>query len=127
MGHIIQSKIDIRRWKPIHLSRTGPAILRLFFEDDLVIFCKVELNQARLKNILNQFCEISGHRISTRKNNIYFSKGVKDDTRNQITQMFSFQDVQNFGTYLGIPIFHDKVTNSTLSFVVAKVRRKLQN
>ncbi|MBA0812511.1 hypothetical protein Gohar_026477, partial [Gossypium harknessii] len=36
-------------------------------------------------------------------------------------------EVQNLGTYLGPPLLHNRVTNSTLSFLVDKVRRKLQN
>ncbi|KAA3453503.1 reverse transcriptase [Gossypium australe] len=31
------------------------------------------------------------------------------------------------GRYLGVPLFHDRVTKSTLNFVIEKVRSKLQN
>ncbi|KAA3470370.1 Retrovirus-related Pol polyprotein LINE-1 [Gossypium australe] len=108
----------IIKWRPIHLSKVGSTISHLFFTNDLVIFCK---------NILNHFCKFSRHTINTQKSNIYFYKGIEDDTRNRITQMFGFQEVQNLGTYLGVPLLHDRVTNSTISFVVEKVRRKLKN
>ncbi|KAH1072730.1 hypothetical protein J1N35_025058 [Gossypium stocksii] len=49
------------------------------------------------------------------------------DDRNQIAQLFGFQEVQNLDTYLGVPLLYERVTNNTLSFVVDKVRRKLQN
>lgn len=35
--------------------------------------------------------------------------------------------VQNLGSYLRVPPFHDKVTNSTLRFVVDRVRNKFQS
>ncbi|KAA3486895.1 Retrovirus-related Pol polyprotein LINE-1 [Gossypium australe] len=102
LGHLIRSEIDTGRRKPIQLSRSGLAISHLFFADDLVIFCKAHCDQAcLLKNILDQFCEVSGHKISTRKSNIYFSKGV--------------------------PLLHSRVTKSTFSFVVDKVRCKLNS
>ncbi|KAH1074553.1 hypothetical protein J1N35_026881 [Gossypium stocksii] len=50
--------------------------------------------------VLSQFCEISGHRVSVSKINIFFSKSTGDDDRCQINQLFGFQEVRNLGTYL---------------------------
>ncbi|KAA3461897.1 Retrovirus-related Pol polyprotein LINE-1 [Gossypium australe] len=35
--------------------------------------------------------------------------------------------VQNLGTYLGVHLFHNRVPNNTVNFVVDKVRCKLQS
>ncbi|KAK5770770.1 hypothetical protein PVK06_046923 [Gossypium arboreum] len=79
-GHIIRTEMEVGNWDPIRLSQNGPLISHLFFVDDLVIFGKAHLVQARLlDSILNQFCEISGHRISVRKSNIFFSKITPGD------------------------------------------------
>ncbi|KAH1090414.1 hypothetical protein J1N35_017671 [Gossypium stocksii] len=87
-----------------------------------------QLDQTRLlDNILTQFCEISGHKISVRKNNIFFSKNTEVDVCIQFSQLFEFQEVWNLGTYLGVHVLHDRVTKSTLSFIVDKVRKKLQS
>ncbi|KAA3479951.1 Retrovirus-related Pol polyprotein LINE-1 [Gossypium australe] len=89
---------------------------------------KMEIDQERLLgDILSHFCGISGHNISIRKSNIFFSKNTEEDVCNQISQPFGFQEVQNLGTYLGVPLLHEKVTKSTLNFVVDKIRRKLQS
>ncbi|KAA3487439.1 reverse transcriptase [Gossypium australe] len=128
LGHLIKSNIDIGRWEPIKLSRSGPAISHLFFADDLVIFCKAHIGQAwLLKSILDQFCEVSGHKISTRKSNIYFSKSIDNIDCDQVVNLFGFQEVQDLGFYLGVPLLHYRVTKSTFSFVVDKVRRKLNS
>ncbi|XP_012487975.1 uncharacterized protein LOC105801186 [Gossypium raimondii] len=128
LGHFIQTEIDSGKWDPIHLSRTGPSVSHLFFADDLVIFCKAQLDQAHLlDSILTQFCEISGHQISVRKSNIFFSKDTEANVRIQINQLFGFQEVRNLGTYLGVPLLHERITKSTLSFIVDKVRKKLQS
>ncbi|KAA3484791.1 Retrovirus-related Pol polyprotein LINE-1 [Gossypium australe] len=89
LGHFIRTKIETRKWDSIQLSCTDPSISHLFFADYLVIFCKAQFDQSRLlESILTQFCEVSGHRISVRKNNIFFSKNTEADVRNQISQLF---------------------------------------
>ncbi|KAA3460139.1 reverse transcriptase [Gossypium australe] len=128
LAYLIKSEITSGKWQPIKLSRSEPALSHLFFADDLVIFCKAEMDQAiLLKEILKRFCDLSGHKISTTKSNIFFSKGVDINLSEQISQFFGFQKVPNLGSYLGVPLLHDRVTKSTLNFVIEKVRSKLQN
>ncbi|KAA3460126.1 reverse transcriptase [Gossypium australe] len=128
LGNCIRHEMGKGRWQPIRLARSGPDLSHLFFADDLVIFGKAEMSQAQtLKDILRRFCNLSGHRISSRKSNIFFSKGVDTILEDQISQFFGFQKVLNLGKYLGVPLLHDRVTKSTLNFVIDKVRSKLQN
>lgn len=128
LGRIIHANIFEGKWCPIHFSRRGPDLSHLFFAYYLVIFSKTDLDQAQLLvGILNHFYEFSGHKINIRKSNIYFSKGTEDGTCNRISQLFGYQIVQNLGVYLGVPLLHERVTKSTLSFIVDKIRRKLHN
>ncbi|KAH1091470.1 hypothetical protein J1N35_018727 [Gossypium stocksii] len=60
------------------------------------------------------------HKISARKSNVHFSNGVVDSLCDQINLFFGFQKVSNLGRYLGVPLLHDRVTKSTLSFIVEK-------
>ncbi|KAH1038645.1 hypothetical protein J1N35_040388 [Gossypium stocksii] len=100
-------------WKPIRLSRSGPNLSHLFFADVLVIFCKADEQHGKiLKEILNEFCELSYHKVNPRKTNIFFSKGVKESMVDLLSNLLSF---------------HKKVTNSTFHFVIEKVRTKLQS
>ncbi|KAA3488041.1 LINE-type retrotransposon LIb DNA [Gossypium australe] len=127
LAHLINSEINTGKWQPIKLSRSGPALSHLFFADDLVIFCKAEMDQARLvKETLKHFCDLSGHKINARKSNIFFSKSVDTSLSDQISQLYGFQKVLNLRNYLGVPLLHDRVTKSTLNFVIEKVRSKLQ-
>ncbi|KAA3489594.1 reverse transcriptase [Gossypium australe] len=128
LGYLINSEISAGRWRPIQLSRSGPSLSHLFFANDLVIFNRAEMDQAKLlKDILRCFCDFSGHKISVRKSNMFFSKNVDVNVGDQISQLFGFQKVLNLGNYLGVPLLHDRVTKSTLDFVIGKVRNKLQN
>ncbi|KAH1064537.1 hypothetical protein J1N35_029524 [Gossypium stocksii] len=53
--------------------------------------------------------------------------GVDTMVVDSISSLFGFQKVQNLGHYLGDPLFHKRVTNSTMHFVIEKVRGKLQS
>ncbi|KAK5772899.1 hypothetical protein PVK06_049201 [Gossypium arboreum] len=127
LGHSIQPAISEGKWNPIRLSRNGPAISHLFFADDLVIFSKADLRHGEvLKSILDDFCSLPGHKINARKTNIFFSKRVDESMVNMISNRFGFQQVHNLGHYLGVPLFHQRVTSSTLQFIVEKGRSKLK-
>ncbi|XP_052886977.1 uncharacterized protein LOC128295438 [Gossypium arboreum] len=94
LGQLISSEISSGRWQPIRLSGLGPTLSHLFFADDLVIFCKAEMNQAIvLKEILNRFCAFSGHKISVRKSNMFFAKGVDTSLSDQIRRITLAQSV----------------------------------
>ncbi|KAA3460916.1 Retrovirus-related Pol polyprotein LINE-1 [Gossypium australe] len=136
LGHLIKSAISegkwtpirlyrngLGKWTPIRLYRNGLAISHLFFADDLVIFSKADIGHCGvLETILDDFCVMSGHKINVRKTNIFFSKGVDDNMVNSISTVFEFQRVHNLSHYLGVPLFYQWVTSSTLQFVVEKVR-----
>ncbi|KAH1046922.1 hypothetical protein J1N35_037706 [Gossypium stocksii] len=115
-------------WTLIRLSKSGPSLSHLFFADDLILFAKAEQDQARvIKEVLGNFCSISGHNVNIQKSNMVFSKGVNEDIQRRISGFLGIKVVQNLGTYLSVPLFHAKVTNNTLHFVVDKVRSKLSS
>lgn len=67
LSHLSHSFIE-KGWHPIRLSRFGLNISHLFFTDDLVIFYKVEFEQAqKLKCLLKHLCDYSRHCISNHK------------------------------------------------------------
>ncbi|KAK5835942.1 hypothetical protein PVK06_011666 [Gossypium arboreum] len=128
LGHSFQSSIASENWNPIKLPRSGPNLSHIFFEDDLVIFSKENIKHGiLLKNILDQFCSFSGHYVNTRKTNIFFSKGVAEDLIDRLNRILGYQKVQELGKYLSIPLFHKRITKSTVQFVIEKVRSKLCN
>ncbi|KAA3481303.1 reverse transcriptase [Gossypium australe] len=58
----------------------GYSIRNAIGVDIWILFSHADENQARvIKNILDDFCDYSGHRINSRKTNIFFSKVVDDN------------------------------------------------
>lgn len=92
-----------------------------------MIFCKADEHGKILKEILNDFCELSGHKVNPRKTNIFFSKGVEEIMADRLSNLLSFQKVDDLGRYLRVPLFHKRVTNITPHFVIEKVYKKLQS
>ncbi|KAK3222256.1 hypothetical protein Dsin_009281 [Dipteronia sinensis] len=61
LSHIIHHKLNEGTWKPIKISRNGPAISHLFFVDDLILFGQASMQQAQvMKDCIDMFYDISG-------------------------------------------------------------------
>ncbi|KAH1032169.1 hypothetical protein J1N35_044343 [Gossypium stocksii] len=98
-----------------NLYGESPRPMRVFPPNDLVIFSKADMKHCRLiKDILDSFCDLSGYKINARKMNIFFSKGVDATVADSISFWFGFQNVQNLGHYLGVPLLHKRDTSMIL-------------
>ncbi|KAK5812568.1 hypothetical protein PVK06_028003 [Gossypium arboreum] len=58
---------------------------------------------------------------------MFFFGGVEDNLKDNLSSLLGYQKVHNLGIYLGVPLFHGRVTCSTLRFIVDKVRSELNN
>lgn len=61
---LIQKKVDQRQWQPLSCSRGGPKVSHLLFADDVLLFTKANISQARVvSSTLKEFCRVSGLKI----------------------------------------------------------------
>ncbi|KAE8690184.1 hypothetical protein F3Y22_tig00110912pilonHSYRG00189 [Hibiscus syriacus] len=96
LGQGIHYAQNFNLWDSMVLSRGGPKIFHLFFADILLLFCKATRNQEFLtRAILDQFSRFSGAQ--------------------------GFQRCFNLGSYLGMPLFHNRITKNTFQFIVDKM------
>ncbi|KAK5845345.1 hypothetical protein PVK06_001517 [Gossypium arboreum] len=119
MSSISTSTMQVM-WNGVPLSKFSPARGIRQGKADLK-HCRI------LKGILDRFCALSGHKVNANKTNIFFSKGVDEDTVVLISSLLGFQRVHNLGHYLGVLLLHQRITSSTLRFVVEKVHEKLNS
>ena len=114
------------RWKAMQASRGGRKISHLMFADDVVLFAKATLDQARVvRDRMDRFCSTSGQKISTHKASIYFSLNIGDEAMNQICNVLSMPRTNDFGKYFGVPTTNGRVTKAMYHEVIARVDRKL--
>ena len=91
LGQLIQEKCDAKAWCPVKASRSGPAFSHLFFADDLVLFAKANAdNCVAIREVLDNFCNISGQTVSEAKSRIYFSPNVDQDNREAFSDILGF-------------------------------------
>lgn len=73
---LINKAISENRWKTFDVCRRGPKIPHLMFVNDLLIFAKANMCQAKvITDIVVEFCWVSCQSISVRKF-IAFAGGV---------------------------------------------------
>ncbi|KAG6420962.1 hypothetical protein SASPL_117508 [Salvia splendens] len=126
LSHSINKSVQDRDWDPIRLARHGSPVSHLFFVDDLVLFCKADMKNARtLKSILDKFNHHSRHKVSASKTQLFFSLNIDVSLAQAIENHLQFQSVCNLGKYLGIPIFHGRVTKNKFQYLIDKVRARL--
>ena len=75
--------------------------------------------------VLEEFCEESGQKVSMEKSRIYFSPNVQPEINSGICLRLGIQAITNIGNYLGFPIKHRGVPRNRMNFIVEKVMSKL--
>lgn len=96
------------------------------FVDDFVLFAKADLmNCISIKDVLDDFCVVSGQTISEAKSKVYFSPNVDKDTKESLCNILGFFATINLGKYLGIPIKHPKSSSHDFNFILDRVKQEL--
>lgn len=112
--------------KPVQASRQGPALSNLAFADDLILFAKASVDQAKIiDSCLNQFCEVSGSKISVAKSRIYFSKNTREEVRSSICAELEMESTEDLGIYLGVPTINGRTSKKEYRYLVDRINGKL--
>ena len=126
LSHLITSTVEIKQWKPIKVSQANPFISHIFFADDLMLFSEASRSQARiLKKYLDKFCNVSGQMVSFEKSSLYCSPNTKKRTVRKIVKICGSPSTDNLGKYLGMSLFHSRITKYTYANIVDKVQNRL--
>lgn len=90
----------------IKIGRTGQAITHLFFADDILIFCKAEVQQTnKIINCLEKFCSWTGQSFSPTKSGCFFSKNIRGSLKASIKESLNMRELDWDSKYLGNNLF----------------------
>ncbi|KAL0004773.1 hypothetical protein SO802_012334 [Lithocarpus litseifolius] len=126
LGQLIEEKSNAKLWQPVKASCSGPAFSHLFFADDLVLFAKADhTNCSAIRDVLDDFCSLSGQSVSDAKSRVYFSPNVDRESRESFCDILGFASTPSLGKYLGIPIKHPGSSSRDFNFILDRVKTKL--
>ncbi|CAL8166302.1 unnamed protein product [Prunus armeniaca] len=124
LSHLIHQKVQDNIWKPVQICQRGPMVSHLFFADDLILFGKASVALAKvMKQCLDDFCNLSGQRVSFKKSAICVSPNTCSDLARQVAAISGSPLIDCLGQYLGVPLIHKRVTKATYLEIVEKVQR----
>ena len=107
-------------------SRTGPMITHIMFADDLLLCAEATPLQGQIvRSIMAEFCGISGQKINMDKSKFFYSQNVKSTVVKEISKIIGINETKNLGKYLGVPLFHSRVTKGMFQPLLDRVRMKL--
>ena len=102
LGQLIEKKCNAKLWQPVKASQSGPTFSHLFFADDLLLFAKTDyINCLAIRDVLDDFCSISGQTVNEAKSRVYFSPNVDRDTRESLCDILGFTSTPLLGRFLG--------------------------
>ncbi|XP_020547031.1 uncharacterized protein LOC110011363 [Sesamum indicum] len=114
-------------------------IPKLGFADDLLLFCKADLDSLRvLKMGLDRFADWSGLRLNIHKSHVIISRSAQG-WKDQILAVMGFQEGQLPMRYLGVPLLSSRLTiNDSMSTywasafilpktVIKQIEKRLRN
>jgi ribonuclease HI len=126
LGALIDRKCDSGDWTKVKASRGGPGFSHVFFADDLLLFAKAnDRNCAAIVNVLDEFCSMSGQKVSYTKSRIFFSPNVPVSTKHSICDYMGFLPTDSLGKYLGFPLLHKRQSSSDFHIITERVQAKL--
>ena len=85
LNHQIQKAAKDDLVRGFSWCRSGPKITHLFFADDTLLFCQVEMGDLQvIQDILQLYEKASGQKINRNKTIVFFSKATNEGRKEEI-------------------------------------------
>ncbi|XP_030939755.1 uncharacterized protein LOC115964624 [Quercus lobata] len=126
LARLISRKENKGNIRGVHLANGAPAITKLFYADDVMLFCNAKLSEIRiLLNCLDRYGKWFGKIISVKKSGIFCSKGVRLDFLRQFKDQWGFKKLRHGTKYLGVPLFLSNNKARDFAYVKEKIDARL--
>ena len=110
----------------VQLANRAPAITKLFYANDVMLFCNAKLSEVRtLLNCLDIYGKWFGQIISVEKSVIFGSKGVYPDFLRQVKDQLGIKKLWHGTNYMGLPLFLSNNKARDFAYVKEKMDARL--
>ncbi|PNY16050.1 ribonuclease H, partial [Trifolium pratense] len=111
----------------VTICQGAPDISHLFFADDSLIFCRSNTKEvSTIQNIIQTYQKASGQLVNLAKSEMVFSKGVPNNTKQDVSNILPMQIQNQFSKYLGMPIALGRSKKQIFNFIQEKIWKKLK-
>jgi hypothetical protein len=126
LGDMIEKAVQEGNWHPLHITTEGLRISHSFFVDDMLLFVKAKPSQAQfIAILLNNFCSLSGLKISLEKSRAYVSKGVSRVIKDSLESITNITFTDRLENYLGFKMRYGRTKKEDFLHIQDKVASKL--
>lgn len=124
---LLKSKSESSNLHGIQVAPTAPLVNHLLFADDSLLFFKENgVGANKVYQVLDTYCQATGHRINYSKSSIFFSKGVPDSVREEIKEILNVPNKILNEKYLGMPSDVGSSKNSAFKYLKDRLWSKVQ-
>lgn len=110
----------------IKVAKQAISIPYLMFADDCLIFSKANKTATRnVRDIFQDYCNVSGQLVNYHKSTIQFSKGVQKDVKQTITDILRIRFASSIGNYLGCLNIDNNHIKGDFAHIKEKINSKL--
>nr|XP_048324655.1 uncharacterized protein LOC125421001 [Ziziphus jujuba var. spinosa] len=94
-----------KKFHGVKLGRMAPSISHSLFTDDLIIFCRANLEEVRnIKRCLQLYCKWSGQDFNKEKSGCFFSFNVELKIKAAIKICLGMKEVDKRAKHMGLPL-----------------------
>ncbi|KAL0448321.1 UNVERIFIED_CONTAM: putative mitochondrial protein [Sesamum latifolium] len=104
LNHLLVKAESRGELRGIAISRQGPRVSHLLFEDDTLIFCQAsEEAMYCVRRVLKEFEAVSGMVVNLDKSEIAFSCNTPEQQKEDLVRILGVRVVERHTKYLGLP------------------------
>ncbi len=111
----------------VRMNVSGPAISRVMFVDDIMIFTKANRKEVEVvDDFLESYCQWSAQLINKGKFGLFFSKLVHRNCKHWIRAELQMSRLPLDAFYLGSTLFLSKSNTKDFKFLIERIDSKLK-
>ncbi|KAF7804493.1 putative LRR receptor-like serine/threonine-protein kinase [Senna tora] len=123
MLHNAENKKGI---KGIQFNNKGPQITHLMFADDTVLFFKADSeSKQKLRNLLQEYCEMAGQKVNRNKSLLVFSPNTPTVLKEEFRDEWGIAFRNDLGKYLGTYVDGRINSRSIFEELLEKIQSRL--
>ncbi|KAL3825541.1 hypothetical protein ACJIZ3_021570 [Penstemon smallii] len=126
LSRLLVKEESIGSFRGIKIARTCPLISHLLYADDLIIYCRANLDDVHsVFKILEKFSTWSGQIVNTGKSFIHFSRNVDNHFNILVENELNLRECDHNSKHLGLPFCKKRSRSQAFNDIIVKLQQKL--